>query len=177
MSLEVSSLRALAHPVRLQILSLLTGAAMSATEVAEELDITQANASYHLRALASAEYVVVDSEERIRGGVAKRYRHPWDAEAPNLPAHDEDYLLYVHAMAREFVRRAAYRDPDIEARSNTDAELWVDPAVWAEVVDHVEQASVLLHGSALPPRTDGAVHVNMTASLFAMREHRAGDDR
>ncbi|MDN5851938.1 MAG: winged helix-turn-helix domain-containing protein [Actinomycetia bacterium] len=177
MSLEVSSLRALAHPVRLQILSLLTGSAMSATELAEELGTTQANASYHLRALASAGYVVVDSEERIRGGMAKRYRHPWDAEVPNRPAHDEDYLLYVQTMAREMVRRAAYRDPEIEHRSNTDAELWVDPDVWADVVDHVEKASMLLHGSALPPRTDGAVHVNMTASLFAMRERRAGDDR
>jgi len=150
---------------------------LSATEVADELGITQANASYHLRALASAGYVVVDSKERIRGGVAKRYRHPWDAEVPKRPSHDEDYLLFVQAMASELVRRAAYRDPEIEHRSNTDAELWVEPDVWAEVVDHVERASALLHGSALPPRTDGAVHVNMAASLFAMRERRAGDRR
>lgn len=177
MSLEVSSLRALAHPVRLQILSLLTGAAMSATELAEELGISQANASYHLRALASADYVVVDSEERIRGGVAKRYRHPWDADHPNQPAHDEDYLLYMQAMARELVRRAAYRDPDVAQRSNTDAELWVTPEAWQEVVELVEKASTKLHASALPPRTEGAVHVNMSASLFAMRERRIGEDR
>ena len=40
------ALRATAHPVRLQILSLLTGAEMSAAEVARELDLTHANASY-----------------------------------------------------------------------------------------------------------------------------------
>ncbi|UYM06045.1 ArsR/SmtB family transcription factor [Solicola gregarius] len=177
MSLEVSSLRALAHPVRLQILSLLTGSAMSATELAGELDISQANASYHLRALASAGYVVVDSEERIRGGVAKRYRHPWDSAQPSRPAHDEDYLLYVQAMARELVRRAAYRDPDYPARSNTDAELWVTPEVWEEVFDLVERASTMLHSSARRPRTPGAVHVNMTASLFAMRERKVVDGR
>ena len=177
MSLEVTSLRALAHPVRLQILSLLTGAALSATEVAEELGITQANASYHLRALASAGYLVVDSEERIRGGLAKRYRHPWDREVPGGPARAEDYLLYVQAAAGELVRRATYRDHEVEPRSETDAELWVDPEVWAEVVDYVERASALLHESALPPRTEGAMRVNMTASLFAMRVQREGDDR
>lgn len=177
MSLEVGALRALAHPVRLQMLSLLTGAAMSATEIAGELDITQANASYHLRALASAGYVVVDSKERIRGGVAKRYRHPWDAEQPDIPAHDEDYLLYVQTMARELVRRAAYRDPDVPRRSNTDAELWVRPEIWATVFDLVEEASTMLHAAALPPRTADAIHVNMSASLFAMRERRRRDDR
>jgi hypothetical protein len=35
--------------VRIRIVSLLTGTAMSATEVAEELDIAHASASYHLR--------------------------------------------------------------------------------------------------------------------------------
>ncbi len=74
----VSSLRATAHPLRLRILSLLTGAELSAAEVARELDVTHANASYHLRVLADAGEVVVAGEEKIRGGVAKRYRHPWD---------------------------------------------------------------------------------------------------
>ena len=47
-----TSLRARAHPLRLQILSLLTGAELSAAEVGRELGTTQANASYHLRVLA-----------------------------------------------------------------------------------------------------------------------------
>ena len=38
-------LRALAHPVRLRILSLLTGADLTAADVARELGITHANAS------------------------------------------------------------------------------------------------------------------------------------
>ncbi len=76
---QVSAMRALAHPVRLQILSLLTGTAMSASEVARELGITQANASYHLRQLVDAHELVEAGEEKIRGGVAKRYRHPWES--------------------------------------------------------------------------------------------------
>jgi DNA-binding transcriptional ArsR family regulator len=72
MSLDVSSLRALAHPLRLQILSLLTDTALSAAEVAGELGTPQANASYHLRVLAETGQVVSAGQERIRGGVAKR---------------------------------------------------------------------------------------------------------
>lgn len=42
---RTKGLRAVAHPVRLRILSLLTGAEMSAAEIARELDITQATAA------------------------------------------------------------------------------------------------------------------------------------
>src|ERR1700679_2222186 len=60
MSLEVegrrvAALRARAHPLRLRMLSLLTGAAMSAAELGRELGVSQALASYHLRQLAHAE--------------------------------------------------------------------------------------------------------------------------
>ncbi|HEX6873862.1 MAG TPA: helix-turn-helix domain-containing protein, partial [Micromonosporaceae bacterium] len=70
-----AKLRALAHPIRLRILSLLTGAAMTAAEIARELDLTHANASYHVRQLAEVGQIEVVAEERIRGGVAKRYRY------------------------------------------------------------------------------------------------------
>ena len=79
----VARLRATAHPVRLRILSLLTAEAMSAAEVARALDLTHANASYHLRLLHDAGELVVESEEKIRGGVAKRYRY--DAIARGRP--------------------------------------------------------------------------------------------
>ncbi len=75
MSLEderISDLRATAHPLRLQMLSLLTGAELSAAEVARELDVSQANASYHLRLLLDAGLLVIASEENVRGGRAKK---------------------------------------------------------------------------------------------------------
>ncbi len=166
MSLEVSGLRALAHPVRLRILSLLTGAELSAAEIARELGLTHANASYHLRQLAAAGEVVVASEERIRGGVAKRYRHPWDTVTQRPSSGADDRAVYVHALAAELERRFRLRAP---GRANlTDAELWVQPQVWDDAFALVEQASTLLHAQAQPPRTDGAVHVNMTAALFGM---------
>lgn len=169
-----SSLRALAHPVRLQILSLLTGAEMSAAEIARELEITHANASYHVRVLAAAGELVEAGEEKIRGGVAKKYRHPWDAHGlASPPASAADRHLYIRAVADEMVRRFGLRRPGGNNRL-TDAEMWVTPAVWDEVSALVEQASELIHAEAKPPRTEGTVHVNMTASMFEMTEGPRG---
>jgi DNA-binding transcriptional ArsR family regulator len=164
---SMSSMRATAHPVRLQILSLLTGADLSAAEIARELDITHANASYHLRFLAGTGLIVEAGEEKIRGGVAKRFRHPWDAELTDPKATAEDRGLYVRAMAEELVRRATLRRPKTPARL-TDAELWVTPETWTQVQSLVEEASRLIHAEAKPPRTPGTLHVNMTAATFEM---------
>lgn len=167
-SAHVSALRAVAHPVRLRMLSLLTGAQLSAAEIARELHLTHANASYHLRVLARAGEVVEAGEERIRGGVAKRYRHPWDrVDPPTGESSPDVQQAYVRAMADELVRRSSRRSP-AGAGSFTDAELWVDPQVWAEVTALVEKASRLVHAEAQPPRSQGTVHVNMSAALFAM---------
>ena len=164
---DIASLRAIAHPLRLRILSLLTGAELSAAEVARELDITHANASYHLRVLADAGEVVVAGEEKIRGGVARRYRHPW--ERPGRQSGDRRSAeLYVRAMADELVRRFQERKP--RSRTHlTDAELWVAPETWQRVRALVAEAAELVHAEAQPPRTRGSVHVNMSAALFEMR--------
>lgn len=119
MSLEVGALRALAHPIRLRILSLLTGTAMSAAELSRELGISQANASYHLRVLASAGEVVQAGEQKIRGGVAKKYRHPWrdrpeDARAPGRAADEQ--RLFTEAVAQKLVRRSAQRVSGLGSR-------------------------------------------------------------
>jgi DNA-binding transcriptional ArsR family regulator len=164
---QISSLRATAHPLRLRMLSLLTSSAMSAAEIARELDITHANASYHLRFLAGTGLIVEAGEEKIRGGVAKRFRHPWDAELTDPKATAEDRGLYVRAMAEELVRRATLRRPKTPARL-TDAELWVTPETWEQVQSLVEEASRLIHAEAKPPRTPDTLHVNMTAATFEM---------
>jgi DNA-binding transcriptional ArsR family regulator len=165
----VSALRATAHPVRLRILSLLTGSALSAAEIARELDISHANASYHLRVLADVGAVVEAGEEKIRGGVAKRYRHPWDdyRATHGTAVAPEDGQVYVRAMAEELVRRFTERAPGTPAVT-TDAEMWVTPEVWEEVRSMVQEASVMLHREARPPRTDGTLHVNLTAAAFQL---------
>jgi DNA-binding transcriptional ArsR family regulator len=166
-------LRALAHPVRLRILSLLTGVPMSAAEVARELDLTHANASYHLRHLRAAGAIEIEGEERIRGGIAKRYRHIPELEldkakgdVPADPRPTPDHLLFYEALAAELRRRSRAM---LRAKSHvTDAELWVAPEVYAEVQEMVAAASRALHRAAVAPRTPGTVRVSATIALFRM---------
>lgn len=185
-----SRLRAAAHPVRLRILSLLTGAELSAAEVARELDLTHANASYHLRQLAAAGLLVVAGEEKVRGGVAKRYRHPWREEdlSPDGPPSVGEEAMFLRAAAEELVRRGGLAVRE-EARAtppgetprprgySADAEVWLDAEVWARVVQLLKDAGDLVHDHARPPRTPGTLHVNLSAFAFEMRPGPDGDPR
>lgn len=165
---RITSLRATAHPVRLRILSLLTSSAMSAAEVARELGITHANASYHLRQLHDAGMVVVEGEERIRGGVAKRYRYVVDR--PEAKWSFDDMGGQVQAMCSELLRRFASRE---RGRSTfTDAELWVTEETWTRTVELLTEAALLIHREAQPPRTDGTFPVNLTVAGFRMEPDR-----
>lgn len=175
---EISEMRALAHPVRLQILSLLTGAELSAAEIARELEITHANASYHLRFLKQAGAVEVAGEEKIRGGVAKRYRHPWERDTVRRRRRGAqpsaaDRAAYVRAMGKELERRFGQRKKGART-ALTDAEMWVTPEVWGRVTALVEEAATLIHAEAKSPRTPGTIHVNMTAAVFEMADAKRG---
>lgn len=164
---ETAGLRALAHPVRLRILSLLTGAAMTAAEVARELDLTHANASYHLRQLHAAGAIQIAGEEHIRGGVAKRYRYEADRDCAVRSERPDDHQMIFAAVAAELRRRAAHIRAD-RRKHFTDAEVWVDPQTWAEIRERIAAASVDLHRAAQPPRTPGTVRVSATIALFEM---------
>jgi DNA-binding transcriptional ArsR family regulator len=169
-----TQLRALAHPVRLRILSLLTGAPMTAAETARELGLGHANVSYHLRQLLAGGVIEVAGEERINGGVAKRYRYDSERDsarrAPSIAPDAKptrDHRMVFAAMATELQRRAGHLR---RRRGNhlTDAELWVDPTVLARVRELVTEASEQLHRGARPPREPGTVRVNATFALFEM---------
>ncbi len=171
---STTQLRALAHPLRLRILSLLTAAELTAADVARELGVTHANASYHLRFLEQAGEIVVAGEETIRGGRAKRYRHPWrQADRPAPPvegargADPEAARLVVRAAAEELQRRYASRRPDSPAIV-ADAELWVDREAWLRARDLLAEASALLHDAARPPRTEGTELVGLSLFGFVM---------
>ena len=168
---RVASLRAMAHPLRLRILSLLTGAALSAAEVARELDLTHANASYHLRQLHAAGLLVLAEEESIRGGRAKRYRY--DLGHPGFSGDDSGKALWFQAMADEMVRRATALKAG-SPQTSTDAELWVEPETWRRFRDRVAEASEELHRRALAPRSPGALHVSATIAAFVMADRTAG---
>ncbi|MEC3978638.1 ArsR/SmtB family transcription factor [Amycolatopsis sp. H20-H5] len=164
----LDSLRVLAHPLRLRILSLLTGAAMSAAEAARELGETQANISYHLRRLHDAGLVDIAEELQIRGGRAKRYRHDPDSGGGFTSRDLGEEQLLVTALTEELKRRTEFRAAD-RPGSTTDAEVWIDEASWSRALGLARELSHLLHNAAEPPRTPGAVHVSATVSLFELR--------
>lgn len=170
---RISALRATAHPVRLRMLSLLTGTAMSAAEVARELGLTHANASYHLRVLRDVGELVEAGEERIRGGVAKRYRYPHErADTEPTPpsegrprATPDEQAAYARAVAAEVERRVRHH---AGRGFHSDLEGWVDPGTYEHARQLLVEASRLLHEDNHPPRTPGTVHVAATTWAFAM---------
>ena len=171
----IAALRARAHPLRLRMLSLLTGASMSAAELARELDVSQALASYHLRQLAAAGLVDLAEERSRRGGQERRYRHRVQREGagPAGPAADEqDMAVLVEAVVAELRRRSLHRSAQVR-RLAVDAELWVRPEDWEAARQAVESAAVTLHEQARRPREPGTVHVNATVVMFGMLDAAA----
>lgn len=161
-------LRALSHPVRLRILSLTSGVAMSTAELARELSLNHAAVSFHVRQLVAAGFLTLAETRSVRGGQERRYRH--QASGP-ARWDDEDARLTVRAVSAEVLRRLA-DVPSVKWRLFADAELWVDPDVWKDVSGRVAAAVGELQAAALAPHAAGALHVSATAMLFAAgRDH------
>ena len=168
----IQRLRATAHPLRLEMLSLLTGAALSAAEVARELDVTQANASYHLRLLHKAGLIEEAGQERVNGGIAKRYSALWDRQEPRDPVHgDADADAEIRTMLDVATARLTQRRRGTPGHY-TDAALWVEADVWSAVLERLADASRLLHEAARPPRSEGTVHANLSVLAFRMEDGR-----
>jgi DNA-binding transcriptional ArsR family regulator len=171
---DTAALRATAHPVRLRIMSLLTGAPLTAAEVARELGLTHANASYHLRNLLAAGMIVPAGEERIRGGVAKRYRYDAahdlaqeKARGPRSTAHNR--ALYM-AVAGELIRRVEQARFSDGGKVMADAELWVEPEIWKAAQEQIAAAARTLHDAAKPPRTPGTIRTSTSIAMFRMAD-------
>lgn len=127
-------MKALAHPVRMDVLELLvTHGPMTASEAAVTLRQTPANVSWHLRKLAEHGYV-----RQATSGPGRR--RPWKAVAESLSWGDdaEDGTtaasLQDVAIERELQRlRAAlanaHRDPQVwrDAMSVNQSQLWLTP--------------------------------------------------
>jgi DNA-binding transcriptional ArsR family regulator len=166
---DKAALRALAHPVRLQIMSLLTGAELTAADVARELGLTHANASYHLRNLLTGGLIVVAGEEKIRGGVAKRYRYEAHRDPIGGPPSDGQRRADYAAIAHELIRRSAKARFAERGNLLSDGDFWVEPEVWLAIRDRIAEAVDDLHQAARPPRTTGTVRTSTTVAMFALR--------
>ena len=119
--------------------------------------------------------IVPAGEERIRGGVAKRYRYDAvrDAEIQrSLPPRTADeYRMLYAAAANELIRRTAEAHWPAK-KSMVDADLWVDPEVWREIQERISQAAIDLHAAARPARSPGAIRTSTTIAMFEMADGR-----
>ncbi|GAA0273994.1 hypothetical protein GCM10010302_09520 [Streptomyces polychromogenes] len=159
-------LRALAHPLRLRMLSLMWPGPMSAAELARELDVSHALASQHLRRLDAVGLVELAEERTRRGGRERRYR-----TVPGTPLSDQHdgALMLAETMAHTLRERAGRR---LEASEGVtvDAELWVDPGTWEEARRRLTELAVELHRAARPPHSPGTVPLGVSMMAFPLRD-------
>ncbi|HYO18369.1 MAG TPA: helix-turn-helix domain-containing protein [Dermatophilaceae bacterium] len=137
------ALRAVAHPLRLGILEQLTvHGAMTATELAERLQETPSNCSWHLRKLAEHGFV-----EEAEGGTGRK--RPWQAvtqglrwgdpdESPELArAGDElSQLVIERELARFAESRARRREETLpwqEASTSSQSMMWLTADELSEI--------------------------------------------
>jgi DNA-binding transcriptional ArsR family regulator len=117
------AMRAVAHPVRLGIMEQLSvhGRPMTATELADRLDETASNCSWHLRKLAEHGFV----EEAERGTGRKR---PWRAVRQGMRWGDADESPEMaragEALSQLMIDREVARFAGSRARSREDTEQW-----------------------------------------------------
>jgi DNA-binding transcriptional ArsR family regulator len=172
MSFEVERdrrhLRALSHPVRLQVLSLLTGTTMSSTELAKDMGMSQAAVSFHVRQLADAGLIELAETRSVRGGQEKRYR----LAAQQGTDGRADMLSSAAAASSEVRRRLLEGNPpgwDLFS----DVDIWVDEQTWIRCARAVADAMEALHEAATDKASEGAIKVSATALLFRYSTTRA----
>ena len=116
------ALRAVAHPVRLGIMEqLAVHGPMTATELADRLDETPSNCSWHLRKLAEHGFV-----EEAEGGTGRK--RPWQAVSQGMQWGDVDESPELaragEALSQLMIEREVARFASSRARVRGDASAW-----------------------------------------------------
>ena len=129
-------LAALAHPVRLGIMELLTvSGPLTATELADRLDETPANCSWHLRKLAEHHFV-----EEAGGGIGRQ--RPWQVCAVGLAWDAADAspreVRAGQALEQMLLERQVSRFHQTRAQLHDDGE-----EGWSDAVRATQAASWL----------------------------------
>lgn len=160
-------LRALAHPLRLRMVSLVWNVPLSAAELARELGVSHALASQHLRRLDAVGLVELAEVRSNRGGRERRYRAVH--ASPLSDQRHEAAPLLAEALAHNMRERAARRAPDAEGVTS-DLELWVAPEVWDGFRRRLAALFDELHDAAQAPHAAGTVGIGASVMAFPLAE-------
>lgn len=189
LTLDTRSLRAIAHPVRVRLLTLLREhGASTATRLAERLGLNSGATSYHLRQLAAAGLV---EEDVARGNARERW---WRSahrstffEPYDLPAADRAAgAVYLDAIAAEYadrVRQAAHEYltfPDEWQRSGdmSDFRMLLTPTEAARLIQELHAVIATYRGTGAPAEDVPADARVVVAQVQVMPQlaHAAGVD-
>ncbi|MCH6159438.1 winged helix-turn-helix domain-containing protein [Streptomyces marispadix] len=176
--LDAKGLRALAHPVRVQLVGLLRKHGPStATRLAERLGVNSGTASYHLRQLDAAGFVEEDAE---RGNARERW---WRSVHRSTRFDDIDLaeqepeatLTYLHSVAAAYTLRAQravneYHTLPRAWRAVADMSDWALRLTPAESRSLYEELAEVIgryrRDSPGTPAPDGAERVMLVTQLF-----------
>ncbi len=157
------ALRALAHPLRLRMLSLMWAEAHSATGLAAALDIGHGLATQHLRRLVACDLVQLVETRPGRGGGERFFR---TVQGPVLSERADDAVLLAQALAVTLRQRAHRRAPGPGVV--VDADLWVTPQVWETFRADLAALVDGLHAHGRGPSDPDCVPVGVTLMAFRL---------
>ncbi len=140
-SVDVGVVKAIGHPLRMQLLIRLNERVASPVELARELDESVQLVSYHVRILRDLGFVELVSTTPRRGAIEHHYRavrRPYfsDQDYASLPANARSAIagtalegMFVHAASAH--QAGAFDDTEDAHVSTTDIVL--DKAAWTEL--------------------------------------------
>lgn len=150
--LDDDSLRVIAHPLRVQLLSELRhhGPA-TASQLGQRLGQSSGAASYHLRQLADHGFVVEDPERGDRRDRWWRAAHRTTRfEMSQHPGNQAAGGEYLRAVARHYSGRMLRFADEVEAVPETYGPEWAEIFTLSDVTLHLTAAQAArLHGELL----------------------------
>ena len=182
-------IRALSHPLRLELIDVLGDGPATATQCAAVTGESVASCSFHLRMLAKYGYI----EPAPRSGREKPWQLTSSSQEIRPDANDPDSLRAVEAMAGVYVDREVEHIHRWLAQASGEAPEWINAStvtgssIWA-TVDEMEELSQIAQtladrfedrrtdpskrpAGARPVRVFTAVHLDVTKEERATRTH------
>jgi DNA-binding transcriptional ArsR family regulator len=162
----METLELLVHPVRLRIVHAMSGGrSLTTSQLCGRLpDVSAATVYRHVGLLADGGVLEVESEQRVRGAVERRYRlcrerAVIDAEAAASATPEDHRRVFAVAMATLLAEFNAYldrdhADPAADAVGYRQHALWLSPDERTEMINELRSAIVpRMANEAAPHRT------------------------
>lgn len=164
---EPQVMRALAHPVRLALVEVLTyDGPLTATEAGERIDESPTTCSFHLRQLAK--YGLVEEAGGGRGRARPWRMRQLGLSLPEVRDVEQDVAgqLFLDAALRRQVERhvarrrsrAAYPDPWAALVTQSDTVCWVTETEAAELRERLLELVMKFHDRLDPARRPAETH-------------------